>query len=64
MRGKFDMTNDSHLFRTAAQLEADGFYPVQGQPLEERGDTCICLSTKGSMVQAFDHRAAQCGDQP
>ena len=26
----FDMTNDSHLFRTAAQLEADGFYPVQG----------------------------------
>ena len=26
----FDMTNDSHLFRTAAQLEDDGFYPVQG----------------------------------
>ena len=26
----FDMTNDSHLFRTAAQLDADGFYPVQG----------------------------------
>ena len=26
----FDMTNDSHLFRTAAKLEANGFYPVQG----------------------------------
>ena len=28
------MTNDSHLFRTAAQLEDEGFYPVEGQPLE------------------------------
>ena len=26
----FDMANDSHLFRTAAQLEDEGFYPVQG----------------------------------
>ena len=26
----FDMANDSHLFRTAAQLDAGGFYPVQG----------------------------------
>ena len=26
----FHMTNDSHLFRTAAQLEGDGFYPVDG----------------------------------
>ena len=26
----FHMTNDSHLFRTAAQLDDDGFYPVQG----------------------------------
>jgi len=26
----FDMANDSHLFRTAAELEVDGFYPVQG----------------------------------
>ena len=24
------MTNDSHLFRTAAQLDAEGFYPVKG----------------------------------
>ena len=27
---QFDMTNDSHLFRTASQLEDQGFYPVQG----------------------------------
>ena len=31
----FDMTNDSHLFRTAAQLDADGFLPCARQPLEE-----------------------------
>ena len=33
--GMFDMTNDSHLFRTAAQLDDDGFYPVARQPVEE-----------------------------
>ena len=33
----FDMTNDSHLFRTAAQLEADGFYPVQGNRWKKGG---------------------------
>ena len=26
----FDMTNDSGLFRTAERLEAEGFYPVEG----------------------------------
>ena len=31
----FHMTNDSHLFRSAAQLEDEGCYPVAGQPLEE-----------------------------
>ena len=30
-QGLFNMTSDSHLFRTAAeQLDAEGFYPVQG----------------------------------
>ena len=28
--GLFNMTSDSHLFRTAEQLEAEGFYPVEG----------------------------------
>ena len=26
----FHMTNDSHLFRTATQLDSEGFYPVEG----------------------------------
>ena len=34
--GMFDMTNDSHLFRTAMpNLEREGFYPVEGNSLEE-----------------------------
>ena len=53
-----DMANDSHLFRTAAELDADGFYPVLGQPLEEEETNCTFRCTKGKMVQAFDHRAA------
>ena len=53
----FDMTNDSHLFRTAAQLEAEGFYPVQGNRWKRGKQTCVPLY-EGKMVQAFDHRAA------
>ena len=52
----FDMTNDSHLFRTAAQLEADGFYPVQGNRWK-KGDELYLPLYEGKMVQAFDHRA-------
>ena len=32
----FHMTNDSHLFRTADQLDAAGFYPVQGNRWKRR----------------------------
>ena len=52
-----DMTNDSHLFRTAAQLEDEGFYPVQGNRWKRGNDLCAPLY-EGKMVQAFDHRAA------
>ncbi len=52
-----DMTNDSHLFRTAAQLEADGFYPVQGNRWK-KGEELYLPLYEGKMVQAFDHRAA------
>ena len=52
-----DMTNDSHLFRTAAQLEDEGFYPVQGNCWKRGNDLCLPLY-EGKMVQAFDHRAA------
>ena len=53
----FDMTNDSHLFRTVTQLENEGFYPVQGNRWK-RGDEMYLPLYEGKMVQAFDHRAA------
>ena len=53
----FHMTNDSHLFRTAAQLESAGFYPVQGN-LWKRGEELYLPLYEGKMVQGFDHRAA------
>ena len=53
----FDMTNDSHLFRTAPQLETDGFYPVQGNCWKRERELYLPLY-EGKMVQAFDHRAA------
>ena len=52
----FDMSNDSHLFRTAAQLEADGFHL--------RGNTFVCAEERwaplyeAKMADMFDHRAA------
>ena len=53
----FHMANDSHLFRTATQLEAEGFYPVQGNRWKKREELYLPLY-EGKMVQAFDHRAA------
>ena len=55
------MTNDSHLFRTAAQLEAEGFYPVAGNT-GSGGRTFTCRFTKGKMVQALrPPRRSACG---
>ena len=53
----FHMTNDSHLFRTAAQLDGNGFYPVQGNRWR-KGEELYLPLYEGKMVQAFDHRAA------
>ena len=53
----FDMANDSHLFRTAAELDDAGFYPVQGNRWK-RGEEVYQPLYEGKMVQAFDHRAA------
>ncbi len=52
----FDMTNDSHLFRTAAQLDAAGFYPIQGNRWK-RGDELYLPLYQGRMIWHFDHRA-------
>ena len=56
-RTMFHMANDSHLFRTSVQLEAEGFYPVEGNRWRKGSDTYVALY-EGKMVQAFDHRAA------
>ena len=56
-RTMFHMANDSQLFRTTAQLEAQGFYPVEGNRWK-RGEEVYLPLYEGKMVQAFDHRAA------
>ena len=54
----FDMTNDSHLFRTRAELEEkEGAWPVGGNHFDSPAGEWLPLY-EGKMVQAFDHRAA------
>ena len=54
----FDMTLDSHLFRTRAELESsEGAWPIGGNRWQSKGGEWIPLY-EGKMVQAFDHRAA------
>ena len=52
----FHMTNDSGLFRTAEQLESDGFYPVEGNRWKS-GDGLYLPLYQGRMIHQFDHRA-------
>ena len=52
----FHMTNDSHLFRITAQLEAEGFYPVEGNRWK-KGDKLYLPLYQGRMIHQFDHRA-------
>ncbi len=52
----FHMTNDSHLFRTAEQLEAEGFYPVEGN-CWKLGEEMYLPLYQGRMIWHFDHRA-------
>ena len=52
----FHMTNDSHLFRTAQQLEVEGFYPVEGNHWK-RGKELYLPLYQGRMIWHFDHRA-------
>ena len=54
----FDMTNDSALFRTRAQLEEEeGAWPVGGNRFASPAGAWVPLY-EGKMVQPFDHRAA------
>ena len=52
----FDMTNDSHLFRTALQLEVAGFYPVEGNRWRKDQELYVPLY-QGRVIHQFDHRA-------
>ena len=55
-QGLFNMTSDSHFFRTAAQLDSMGFYPVDGTRWK-RGDELYLPLYQGRMIGQFDHRA-------
>ena len=52
----FDMTNDSRLFRTASDLQAEGCYPVQGNRWK-KGEELYLPLYQGRMIHQFDHRA-------
>src|SRR5690606_26446939 len=57
-RTMFHMTNDSHLFRTRAELEeAEGAWPIGGNRWQSATGEWVPLY-EGKMVQAYDHRAA------
>src|SRR3546814_12286154 len=53
----FHMTNDSGLFRTRAELEGDGWYPVASGRWR-KGDGEMLPLYVGRMIQHYDHRAA------
>lgn len=53
----FHMTNDSHLFRTAEELDAEGAYRVEHNRWK-KGDAVYLPLYEGKMVQMYDHRAA------
>ncbi len=52
----FDMTNDSHLFRTREQLEADG-WALEGNVFRQENQKWMPIF-EGKMVGMYDHRAA------
>ena len=55
-QGLFNMTSDSHHFRTAAQLDSMGFYPVNGNRWK-KGEELYLPLYQGRTIGQFDHRA-------
>ena len=53
----FDMTNDSHLFRTREQLEEEGC-ELDGNIFKREGSEDFLPIYEGKMVSMYDHRAA------
>ena len=56
MQGLFNMTTDSHLFRTREQLEAEG-WTLEGNVFHRNGEQMLPLY-EGKMIHHFDHRWA------
>ena len=63
LRGMFNLTTDSRLFRTAEQLEEQGFYPVDGNKWK-RGNDLYITHYQGRMIHQFDHRWNSVGINP
>ena len=53
----FHMTNDSKLFKSRAELERLGWYPVPINRYKKGPEEVIALY-EGKMIQMYDHRAA------
>jgi len=54
-RRMIDMTNDSGLFRSAYELDKDGFSPVEGKCWKKGNEVFVPLY-QGRMIYYFDHR--------
>jgi hypothetical protein len=54
----FHMTNDSRHFRTAKELEDEGYWPAIGN-VYRKGPSRYLPLYEGKMVQMYDHRAAK-----
>ena len=55
-QGLFNMTSDSHLFCTAAQLREGGYYPVESNRWKQ-GEKMYVPLYQGRTIWQFDHRA-------
>ena len=60
MQGLFNMTSDSHLFRTSTQLDNEGFYPVDGNRWR-RGEEVYLPLYQGKMIWRSTTGRTQCG---
>ena len=52
----FHMAEASHHFRTSAELEDSGFYPIKGN-CWQKGDLLFLPMYQGRMIGQYDHRA-------
>ena len=53
----FHMSGDSGLFKTAEELEAEGFYPTADMNKRKKGEEIYVPLYVGKMISFYDHRA-------